>query len=289
LNLTVRDYALILTVHRYEQIDADQITTLHCIEESNKKTVGARLQRLFHHGLVKRQRLSQSASRVYTPTTKGDQLLADAGLIAEPKTYTHLRSPHFLPHDLAATDFLLHAELTAGRYDNIRFIHKDEALADALPQIRKRCRWPVQITWKGVTLDTMIEPDKFFAFEFVDKPKGRNRRYFSVEYVRKGELDRSNPYGSCHLKKLVGYAHTYAQNLHQKYLGIPYFYTLSVTAATGRATEIAEKSADQIGSLAPLSAFLSAHEPRRPSLGRFQNVLETQWQTAARKTVTLPS
>ena len=50
LNLTVRDYALILTVHRYEQIDADQITTLHCIEESNKKTVGARLQRLFHHG-----------------------------------------------------------------------------------------------------------------------------------------------------------------------------------------------------------------------------------------------
>lgn len=69
-------------------------------------------------------------------------------------------------------------------------------------------------------------------------------------------IERSNPHQTCYMKKLVGYVHTYANQLHKKHLGIPYFYTLTVTTSSDRATAIAEKSANQIGSLAPLSAFL---------------------------------
>ena len=80
-----------------------------------------------------------------------------------------------------------------------------------------------------------IIPDRLFDLQFRDRPKGKDSRYFAVEYDRGNmPVARSNLHQSSYLRKFVGYASTYRQQLHRKHLGVEFFYVLNVTTSTER-------------------------------------------------------
>ncbi len=204
--LTLRDLDIVHDVYRHGYLDSRQITTLHGSAESNHKRIGNRLNKLFHHGYLRRPVVSLRTPRTYSMTHKGGSLLKASQRILEAKRYdTRRPSRLYLDHQLGISDFMLNVELTCRASGNVRLIHEDEIFERASPEVKRHRGWPVQINWRGETMTTWVIPDRIFGLEFVDKPTAGNRRFFALEYDRGTmPIERSNPHQTCYMKKLVG-------------------------------------------------------------------------------------
>ena len=80
--------------------------------------------------------------------------------------------------------FMLNVELSCRARDNVRLIYEDEILEGGSKELRHRHGWPVSIDWQGRGEMIWIIPDRLFGLQFLDRPKGKDTRYFAVEYDR---------------------------------------------------------------------------------------------------------
>ncbi len=200
------------------------------------------------------------------------------------------RSPTrlYLEHALGLSDFMLNVELSCRARDNVRLIHEDEILERGSKELRQRHGWPVSIDWQGREETIWIIPDRLFGLQFLDRPKGKDTRYFAVEYDRGSmPVTRSNIHQSSYLRKFLGYASTYQQQLHRKHLGVEFFYVLNVTTNAERVDNLI--TAYQAEALPQPSSFLFTPKFPKPSIDGFEDVFAMPWRNVAGKTVSLPS
>ena len=146
----------------------------------------------------------------------------------------------------------------------------------------------MSIQWQGREETIWIIPDRLFGLQFLDRPKGKDTRYFAVEYDRGSmPVTRSNLHQSSYLRKFVGYASTYRQQLHRKHLGVEFFYVLNVTTSIERVDNLIETY--QAEALLHPSSFLFTPKLRKPSIDGFEDVLAMTWRNGAGNIVSLPS
>ncbi len=100
-------------------------------------------------------------------------------------------------------------------------------------------------------------------------------------------VTRSNLHQSSYLRKFVGYAATYQQQLHRKHLGFEFFYVLNVTTSAERVGNLI--AAYRAEALPHTSSFLFTPKLRKPSIGDFEDVFAMTWRNGAGKDVSLPS
>ncbi len=221
-------------------------------------------------------------------TNKGGALLARHHEIPRKRYETGSPSRLYLEHALGLSDFMLHVERSCRRRKDVKLIYEHEILEHGSDELRKRHGWPVTIEWEGNDLEIWIVPDRLFGIQFLDKPKGKDTRYFAVEYDRGNmPVKRSNIYQSSYLKKLLAYDATYQEELYREHLGVDYFHVLNITTSEQRIDSLID--AFQEYDLAPASAFRFTSRLPKPSIGGFEDVFEIPWRNAAGKTVKLPS
>ena len=182
---------------------------------------------------------------------------------------------------------MLNVELSCRARDNVRLIYEDEILEGGSKELRHRHGWPVSIDWQGRGEMIWIIPDRLFGLQFLDRPKGKDTRYFAVEYDRGSmPVTRSNFHQSSSLRKFVGYAATHRQQLHRKHLGVEYFYVLNVTTSAERVDNLI--ATYQAKAFPQPSSFLFTPKIQKPTIGGFEDVFAMKWRNGAGKTVSLP-
>ncbi len=100
-------------------------------------------------------------------------------------------------------------------------------------------------------------------------------------------VTRSNLHQSSYLRKFVGYAATYRQQLHRKHLGVEFFYVLNVITSVERVDNLI--AAYQAEAFPQPSSFLFTAKFPKPSIDGFEDVFAMPWRNGAGKTVSLPS
>ncbi len=100
-------------------------------------------------------------------------------------------------------------------------------------------------------------------------------------------VTRSNIHQSSYLRKFVGYASTYRQQLHRKHIGVGFFYVLNVTTSVERVDNLI--SAYRAEALPKPSSFLFTPKLRKPSIDGFEDVFKMKWRNGLGKTLSLPS
>lgn len=233
IQLTERDRAIIRLVHRHRFIRSHQIAALF---GGSSQSVVRRLQLLFQHGYLERPRAQLkylerggSQSLAYGLGKKGGALLRhELGFVVDADLWSesnHEVGRVFLEHALLVSSVMVSLEL-ACRQRGFRLLYEDEL---ALPVAPQPFQWRVKIAG-GIKLGVI--PDAVFAIEY---PDANARAYFFLEADR-GTMPvvRKHLTQTSFKRKLLAYEATWADQVHQRHLGIHRFRVLTVTTIAAR-------------------------------------------------------
>ena len=111
-------------------------------------------------------------------------------------------------------------ELACRQRRNVRFISRDEIIANASPAIRRQANpwgWPVKVLWRGEWIEIWIYPDTFCGIHYLDTD---TKTFLLIENdegtepMVRDDLSKTSSF----VRKLLGYAHSYVDDrLHQLY------------------------------------------------------------------------
>jgi hypothetical protein len=234
--LTNRDRSILRLIHRHRFLRSRHITSLL---GGSEQQIIRRLQVLFHHGYLERPRAQLTyydspGSRpiAYGLGNKGGGLLRrEFGIAVDANAWNEKNNSIgriFLDHTLLVSDIMVALEL-ACRKRGIRLLYEDEL---DLPVTKRPFQWWVKIP--GGTKLTVV-PDRVFALEYPDSSGKPERAYFFLEADR-GTMPvvRKHLSQTSFRRKLLAYAATWTNKVHQRHLGIHRFRVLTVTTIPGR-------------------------------------------------------
>lgn len=232
-----RDWQIIKLVHRHRFLRSDQIISFI---GGSRQQILRRLKLLFHHGYLERPR-AQLVHReaggtnkiIYGLGKKGGWLLRqEFGLTV----YAHSWSERnnivgriYLDHALFVADVLVAIELACRKRGNVQLLYEDEL---AIYTERQPFRWQVQIQ-HGPKLG--VVPDRLFALEYTDQAGHVQRAHFFLEADRGTmPVKRRTLSQTSFQRKMLAYAATWNQGIHERELGINRFRVLTVTTSAKR-------------------------------------------------------
>lgn len=234
MQLAPRDCEIIRLIHRHRFLRSDQLWLL--IDGSRQQML-RRLQLLFHHGYLERP-LAQinsyyrSGSRylAYGLGRKGEQLLEQQlGITVDTAEKDLAVGQLFIDHTLMVADVMVAIELACRKHNGIRLLYEDELM---LPVARQPFQWQVTIQ-SGEKLG--VVPDRVFALDLAGKDGQPDRAYFFLEADRGTmPVKRHSLLQTSFFRKLLAYEGTWAQDIHQRKLGISRFRVLTVTKSPQR-------------------------------------------------------
>lgn len=280
-SLTDRDIEILKIVARHRFIRSREIIALlrAMFPGTSEQQVLRRLSLLFHSQYLSRPRAQQERYRagggsdpmLYALGNAGSDLLADkfgfrrSAVDWTAKARTAKRGE--IEHALEVTEFMVALELACRARGTLRVIYLDEILATvAPPETRANPRpyfWPVTVQWRG--RETVIHPipDKIFGIQDMERPEGRNRKFFFLEADR-GTMPavRFDLTKTSYLRKLLSYAQTYRSGIHAKAYGFSNIRVLTVAPGRKRIESIAEAYRAHAARLCPPGVFLFAARQR---------------------------
>jgi Replication-relaxation len=271
--VTGRDTDIIRLVAHHRFMRSTHI--LNLLEGSSRQGALRRLERLFHGGYLARPPAqlewyragSGSSPMVYSVGNEGIDLLAErfgfrrAAVDWTAKARTAKRGE--IEHALEVTDFMVALELACRHRGNLRVLHLADILATVAPaQTRENPRpyfWPVPVRWQGKEVTIHPIPDKIFGIEALDRPEGRNRKFFFLEADR-GTMPavRLDLAKTSFLRKLLAYGHTYKADLHTQLYGFTNMRVLTVTRGRPRIEGLQEAHREYTWQLCSPKVFLFA-------------------------------
>lgn len=255
---TPRDEKIILIVGRHRIIRSTQIIALLQAEDpsTSEQNVTRRLQLLFHGGYLSRPLAqvetykagSGSQPIVFILGNKGIDLLVEKyGFRRSSADYTskaRTSKSTTIEHELGATDFMVALAIACLRHGRIQMIYFDEIMRELAPPETKRSlnpyRWPVTVRLEDQPEETLyVSPDRTFGIRVLDRPEGRQRKFFFYEKDRSTmPVVRPNLSKSSLLRKMVMYGFSYEDDLHTKFYGLPNVRVLTTVKTPQRITTI---------------------------------------------------
>lgn len=258
-SITDRDVEILKIVARHRFIRSTHITALlgAMFPGSSDQQVLRRLKLLFHSQYLSRPRAQQERYRagggsdpmLYALGNAGSDLLAErfefrrSSVDWTAKARTAKRGE--IEHALEVTDFMVALDVACRKRGHLRVMYLDEILQTvAPPETRANPRpyfWPVTVTWRGK--ETVIHPipDKIFGIQDMERPEGRNRKFFFLEADR-GTMPavRFDLAKTSFLRKLLSYGQTYRSEIHTKVYGFPNIRVLTTTRGQARIRSLIE-------------------------------------------------
>lgn len=239
VQLTDRDRAILRLIHRHRFLRSHQISALL---GGSEQQIVRRLQLIFHHGYLERPRAQiqyyeRGGSRAiaYGLGNKGGALLRqEHGLTVDSDAWSeknHAVGRVYLEHTLFVSEVMVSLELSCRKQGHVRLLYEDELGLSQHP-----LRWRAKI--EGRTKLGVI-PDRVFALEYTDQSGQVQRAYFFLEADRGTmPVTRHSLSQSSFTRKLLAYEATWANKVHQRYLGIPRFRVLTVTTSAPRVASL---------------------------------------------------
>ena len=265
IKLTDDDVEVLRRVFAYRFIRADDLYRLFPTRSQDR--LSRRLTHLYRNGFldrpiaqVDRFREGGSKALVYGLDAAGARHLADwvgasvgsGNWKARNRAYTREN----LDHTLATARFLVDLELACGTRGDLSFVPFDRILDDAPEHTRALARpgqWPVAVAWHGHSASVQVAPDAIVGLRAMH-PGGQVRRSFLFVEIDRGTMTivparqvREREvflYRATILRKLLTYAESYRQGLHQEHLGVPTARVLLLTSSEARARAM-QQAADQ--------------------------------------------
>jgi hypothetical protein len=275
--ITARDEEILKIVGRHRFIRSSHIVALISASFSgtSEQQVLRRLQLLFHAGYLSRPKVQVESYRagagsrplVYILGNHGIDILAAkhgfrrASVDWTAKARTASRGE--IDHALEITDFMVALDLACRRRGTIELIYFDEIMRDlAPPETQANPRpyhWPVSVRWGREETTVYVIPDKTFGIRDLERPEGRNRKFFFLEADR-GTMPvvRSKLVQSSLLRKLIGYSFTYKDDHHRRVYGLPNFRVLTVVPSRQRIATVIAAHQRHIAEIASPRLFLFA-------------------------------
>ena len=272
--LQQRDLHILAAVFRHRFLSSHDILSFAA---GSKQHVRKRLRALVDAGYLIRVRNPEpricnagSVPLLYGISSNAAEALASAGIaprdhIDWTKRNGEVNDPHkhlgikVVPHATRLASAMLEIERYVQQSNGaVRLITEREILATLAPPPTHKERYPFK--WHAEFLHPRIwhddrgeeqvsieprrvgiAPDKIFGLEFADRPEGKNRRFYFLEYDRATSavsLSDASDYGqfekSSIYKKLVGYSSTWLQGIHTKRFGMTSFQALFITESEAR-------------------------------------------------------
>jgi len=245
IRLTPRDLEVVRHIARHRFLRSSQIAVLMA---SSRQQILRRLNLLYHHGYLERPRCQidyyyagGSRSMVYGLGKRGFAMLhrMDGLRSSYPGKSTEPVKRLFLEHTLQVAEFMVRLELACRQHGAVKLIPADQLV---LPDETRNQREPFQ--WK-VSIKSMdkigVIPDQVFGLEWKDQTNKPHRAYYFLESdLGTMPIERRGLHQSSLLRKLLAYASTWEQNLHQTRLGFHRFRVLFVTNTPARAGNLIE-------------------------------------------------
>ncbi len=254
IQLTDDDITILHQVRRYRFMRTTDLYRLFPDRSTDK--LSRRLARLYRAGYLDRP-LSQidsfrgegSQPLVYGLDNAGAAYLAALDGVRATKDLRR-RNRAFtrenLDHTLATTSFMVDVELACREREDVEFMGPEQILArEGGPSILPH--WGVSLPWHGHCADVVIAPDAIFGLRVVRGDGPPLRSFYFVEVDRGSmtiapseQVRRSEAflYRSSVLRKLLAYAVSHCERMHQEYFGIPAARVLFLTTRTSRAEEM---------------------------------------------------
>lgn len=291
--LTDRDIEIIKLVARHRFMRSTHILDL--LDGSSRQGALRRLERLFHRRYLSRPPAqlewyragSGSSPMVYSVGNAGIDLLAEqfgfrrAAVDWTAKARTAKRGE--IEHALEVTDFMVALAVACRQHGKLRVLYLDDILATVAPQQTQAnptpYHWPVPVRWQGREVTIHPIPDKIFGIEDLDRPTGRNRKWYFLEADR-GTMPavRMDLSKTSFVRKLLAYGHTYRADLHTQMYGFSNMRVLTVTKGPRRIEGLQEAHREHTWDLCSPKVFLFAD---RAALHSAEDFLGHQWVDGA--------
>lgn len=227
--LTQRDVEIIRHVTRYRFLRS---THLAALTGASQQVISRRLNLLFHHGYLARPFEQLSLNRLH-----GNQ-----PMVYSPKGRS--AGSRFIEHALAVSDFTVALECACAKRPGIRFIDQDEIISLAALSAKKSPNplyWPVTLYDHGKKHRLGVIPDRLFGIEIKNENAPSRIGYFFLEADRGTmPITRQSLNQTSISRKLLTYAETWRQGIHQRRFGIRRFRVVIVTTHAERAKHIIE-------------------------------------------------
>lgn len=270
IELTGRDAAILLALHKYRFLTSDHIMAL--TGTKSRWGINKRLRQLYDLKYIDRPQAQRALFAyaekrpfIYALGNAGASLLSTRFAVPMPPSVywteknRRVREQH-IEHTLGISDFMIEMELLCEADVTLRLIERGEILSQAPCQTRHSkypFRWKTRISDKGQSRDIAIAPDYVFGIEFLDRPEPNNRRFYFVE-VDRGTMPvtRRDILQSSIMRKVQSYADTFERDLPKRQFGMSGFQALFVTTSDNRIADMqAAISSADLPSL-PANLFL---------------------------------
>ena len=295
--LTERDEDIIKLVARHRFMRSTHIIALIAATHpgSSEQQIVRRLRHLFDAGYLSRPKAqvdqyragAGSSPMVYILGNHGIALLAAkfgfrrAAVDWTAKARTAKRGE--IEHAIEVTDVMVALDVACRRRGTLRVLYFDEILATVAPEETrvnpKPYFWRVPVTFRRREAVIHPIPDQIFGIVALDRPAGRNRKFFFFEADRGTmpavRLDLSK---TSFLRKLLAYGETYRRDLHTQIYGFPNMRVLTVTRGRKRVDSIIAAHREHTWQLCAPGVFLFAD---RTTLLGTEDFFSYQWLDAA--------
>jgi hypothetical protein len=171
---------------------------------------------------------------------------------------------------LAVADLMVPLECDCRQRAGFRFIDQDEIIA-RLPALTDRHRnslyWQVSVLNRGKRHHLGVIPDRLFGIEIKNADGVAQTGYFFLEADRGTMPITRQTFSQTSIgRKLLAYAETWRQGIHQKRFGLPRFRVVIVTTNAQRTARIIEACRQTPGSsnlflVADQSKFIHGASP----------------------------
>lgn len=295
--ITERDEEILKIIGRYRIATSAHITALITVTfpGSSEQAVLRRLHLLYHGGYLSRPKAQVEVHKAgggskaitYALGNHGADYLAQkfgfrrpsVDFTATARTAVRLA----LEHSTEITEFVSAIETSCRRRGNLALIPFDEILRTLAPEDTRRSRrpdtWAVAVRWKGQDVVLHTTPDAIFGICDLDRPEGRNRKFYYLEADR-GTMPtvRRDLTKTSILRKLVAYGFAHTHRIHERRFSFPNIRTVTVTPGRQRIRNIIDAYREHVAAVAPAGLYLFAD---RASLSRSADILEFPFLDAA--------
>lgn len=249
LRLQERDTQIIREVFKHRFLTSTHIAALL---GGSQQGILRRLQKLYHGAYLDRPPeqirpyKSGSDPMVYGLGNKGAEVLLEKFNIPKAKIDWTSKNREvktvFLEHTLEVANFMVCLELALRKQKEVELITPQMIWRNISDQAKKQAnpwgwRVSVKIDQKGEkkAIGFGVVPDKVFGLYFPKEPPGRQRAYFFLEADRSTMPVKSkNMLRTSFYKKMLGYFHSWQQELFEKTFPFKTARVLTVTRSKDR-------------------------------------------------------
>jgi len=279
--LTARDKNIFADLYVHKIMSTPQIGAIHAHSETHLNTVEQRLLKLCRAGYIALLETIRGDMKHFMLLQKGMNELAEEGLFPDRKIRFKEPSLLFRSHDLSVTDFTIVLSFSARDFLEPASLIDELAIfsRSSNDNIRAKRGWQVSISHSqyGRKQGHWVKPDKTLGIHFLDRPHGRNERYYLIEIDKDtmpltGIIERPTI-----LRKLLAYEVTIASRSLLDHFTIRHPYVLFIAPSDARRDNMIDLALSHVHDATAATAMLFAVQPRSPSINRYTHVTDMEW------------